>query len=76
MAPFPPASRAASPVPFTVPTTALPGLLASRAPCSPSQLSCGSGECLPAERRCDLRPDCQDGSDEDGCGTCLAGGHL
>ncbi|XP_048069099.1 SCO-spondin [Ursus arctos] len=60
----------ASPVPFTVPTTALPGLLASRAPCSPSQLSCGSGECLPAERRCDLRPDCQDGSDEDGCVDC------
>uniref|UniRef100_A0A8D0TL61 SCO-spondin n=1 Tax=Sus scrofa TaxID=9823 RepID=A0A8D0TL61_PIG len=57
-------------VPFTVPTTALPGLPASRALCSPSQLSCGSGECLPAERRCDLQPDCQDGSDEDGCVDC------
>ncbi|CAK7295104.1 SSPO [Vulpes lagopus] len=58
------------PVPFTVPTTALPGLPASRTLCSLSQLSCGSGECLPAERRCDLRPDCQDGSDEDGCVDC------
>ncbi|XP_070371679.1 SCO-spondin isoform X2 [Equus asinus] len=60
----------ASTVPFTVPTTALPGLLASRALCSPSQLSCGSGECLPAERRCDRHRDCQDGSDEDGCVDC------
>ncbi|XP_078198084.1 SCO-spondin isoform X14 [Callithrix jacchus] len=61
----------ASTVPFTVPTTALPGLPASRALCSPSQLSCGSGECLSAERRCDLRPDCQDGSDEDDCVDCV-----
>ncbi|XP_037691794.1 SCO-spondin-like [Choloepus didactylus] len=57
--------------PFTVPTTALPGWLASRATCSPRQLSCGSGECLPAEQRCDLRPDCQDGSDEHGCVDCV-----
>ncbi|XP_039109837.1 SCO-spondin-like [Hyaena hyaena] len=60
----------ASSVPFPMPTTALPGLPASRALCSPSQLSCSSGECLPAERRCDLRPDCQDGSDEDDCVHC------
>ncbi|GAB5568912.1 otogelin-like protein [Prionailurus iriomotensis] len=62
--------RCASAAPFPVPTTALPGLPASKALCSPSQLSCDSGECLPAERRCDLRPDCQDGSDEDGCVDC------
>ncbi|XP_008583107.1 PREDICTED: SCO-spondin, partial [Galeopterus variegatus] len=66
-----PRSWAASTVPFMVPTTALPGLPTSRALCSLSQLSCGSGECLPAERRCDLRPDCQDGSDEDGCVDCV-----
>ncbi|XP_053409722.1 SCO-spondin-like [Nycticebus coucang] len=60
-----------SPVPFIIPTTALPGLPASSALCSPSQLSCGSGECLPSKRRCDLRPDCQDGSDEDGCVDCV-----
>ncbi|KAJ8782813.1 hypothetical protein J1605_009421 [Eschrichtius robustus] len=60
----------ASAVPFPVPTTALPGLPASRGLCSQSQLSCGSRECLPAERRCDLQPDCQDGSDEDGCVDC------
>uniref|UniRef100_UPI004038E811 SCO-spondin-like n=1 Tax=Callospermophilus lateralis TaxID=76772 RepID=UPI004038E811 len=62
---------AASPMPFMVPTTVLPGLPASRTLCSQSQLSCGSGECLPTERRCDLRPDCQDGSDEDGCVDCV-----
>ncbi|XP_004594559.2 SCO-spondin [Ochotona princeps] len=61
----------ASPLPFTVPTRALPGLPASHALCSPSQLSCGSGECLPLWRRCDLQPDCQDGSDEDGCVDCV-----
>uniref|UniRef100_A0A2I3GQ68 SCO-spondin n=1 Tax=Nomascus leucogenys TaxID=61853 RepID=A0A2I3GQ68_NOMLE len=66
-----PALWAASTVPFTVPTMALPGLPASRALCSPSQLSCSSGECLSAERRCDLRPDCRDGSDEDGCVDCV-----
>nr|XP_045016023.1 SCO-spondin [Jaculus jaculus] len=59
--------------PFTLPTTALPGLPASGGLCSPSQLSCGSGECLPAQRRCDLRPDCQDGSDETGCVDCVLG---
>ncbi|EHA98275.1 SCO-spondin [Heterocephalus glaber] len=55
--------------PFTVPTTALPGLPALRSLWSLNQLHCGSGECLPAEQRCDLHPDCQDGSDEEGCGS-------
>lgn len=59
---------AASAEPFTVPTTALPGLPASRALCSPTQLRCGSGECLPLGQRCDLQLNCQDGSDEDNCG--------
>lgn len=67
-------SPATGAAPFTVPTTALPGLPGSRALCSPRQLACGSGECLPTERRCDLRPDCEDGSDEEGCGACLARG--
>ncbi|KAM5303201.1 LOW QUALITY PROTEIN: SCO-spondin-like [Glossophaga mutica] len=60
----------ASPGPFPVPTTALPGLPPSRALCSSRQLTCGSGEYLPPERRFDLRPDCQDGSNEDGCADC------
>lgn len=60
-------------MPFTVPTTALPELPASRGLCSPSQLTCGSGECLPSERRCDLQLDCQDSSDENGCGRGQAG---
>ncbi|GAB1290783.1 SCO-spondin [Apodemus speciosus] len=61
----------ASAEPFTVPATALPGLPASRALCSPSQLRCGSGECLPLEQRCDLQVDCQDGSDEANCVDCV-----
>ncbi|XP_017177065.1 SCO-spondin isoform X4 [Mus musculus] len=61
----------ASAEPFTVPTTALPGLPASKALCSPSQLRCGSGECLPFEHRCDLQVNCQDGSDEDNCVDCV-----
>ncbi|KAM9651443.1 SCO-spondin-like [Trichechus inunguis] len=60
--------RCASTVPLLVPTMALPQLLAT---CSPQQLRCGSGECLPALRRCDLRPDCQDGSDERDCVDCV-----
>ncbi|KAK2514067.1 hypothetical protein Q9233_015180 [Columba guinea] len=35
--------------------------------CPPKQFSCGSGGCLPPEKRCDLHPDCPDGSDESGC---------
>ncbi|XP_042533232.1 SCO-spondin-like [Dipodomys spectabilis] len=61
----------ASAVPFTVPATAVPGLPSSRNLCSSSQLSCASGECLPAERRCDLHRDCQDGSDEEDCADCV-----
>ncbi|KAM6201811.1 SCO-spondin-like [Rhynchocyon petersi] len=58
----------ASARPFMVPVSALPVL---RAPCSPQQLRCTSGECLPALRRCDLQPDCQDGSDEHDCVDCV-----
>ncbi|KAI4585199.1 hypothetical protein MJG53_006733 [Ovis ammon polii x Ovis aries] len=65
-----PCARASGTMPFTVPTTALPELPASRGLCSPSQLTCGSGECLPSERRCDLQLDCQDSSDENGCVDC------
>uniref|UniRef100_H0VSR4 SCO-spondin n=1 Tax=Cavia porcellus TaxID=10141 RepID=H0VSR4_CAVPO len=62
---------AVSAEPFTVPATVLPGLPGSRALCSPNQLHCSSGECLPAEWRCNLHPDCQDGSDEDNCVDCV-----
>ncbi|XP_074051346.1 SCO-spondin-like [Macrotis lagotis] len=56
---------------FVVPTATQPTLPAMGAVCSPKQLSCLSGECLPADRRCDLHPDCQDGSDEDSCVDCI-----
>ncbi|XP_058038766.1 SCO-spondin-like [Ahaetulla prasina] len=39
--------------------------------CSSKQFSCQSGECLNPERRCDLRQDCQDGSDEANCVDCI-----
>ncbi|XP_065689130.1 SCO-spondin-like [Patagioenas fasciata] len=40
-------------------------------PCPPKQFSCGSGGCLPPGKRCDLHPDCPDGSDENGCVDCI-----
>ncbi|XP_052547652.1 basement membrane-specific heparan sulfate proteoglycan core protein isoform X14 [Tympanuchus pallidicinctus] len=36
-------------------------------PCTPLEFSCGSGECIAQEYRCDRRPDCHDASDEEGC---------
>lgn len=35
--------------------------------CSSSQFMCSSGQCIAMDRRCNLRHDCIDGSDEDGC---------
>ncbi|XP_054705507.1 basement membrane-specific heparan sulfate proteoglycan core protein isoform X3 [Grus americana] len=35
--------------------------------CTPLEFTCGSGECVAGEYRCDRRPDCRDASDEDGC---------
>ncbi|XP_052648523.1 LOW QUALITY PROTEIN: basement membrane-specific heparan sulfate proteoglycan core protein [Harpia harpyja] len=35
--------------------------------CTSSEFTCGSGECIAGEYRCDHRPDCHDASDEDGC---------
>ncbi|RMB89711.1 hypothetical protein DUI87_33908 [Hirundo rustica rustica] len=37
--------------------------------CTVGEFSCGSGECVALEYRCDRRPDCHDASDEEGCGT-------
>ncbi|XP_056364035.1 basement membrane-specific heparan sulfate proteoglycan core protein isoform X2 [Oenanthe melanoleuca] len=35
--------------------------------CTVEEFSCGSGECVAVEYRCDRRPDCRDASDEEGC---------
>ncbi|XP_041319301.1 basement membrane-specific heparan sulfate proteoglycan core protein isoform X7 [Pyrgilauda ruficollis] len=35
--------------------------------CTVGEFSCGSGECVALEYRCDRRPDCHDASDEEGC---------
>ncbi|XP_058674585.1 LOW QUALITY PROTEIN: basement membrane-specific heparan sulfate proteoglycan core protein [Ammospiza caudacuta] len=35
--------------------------------CTAGEFSCGSGECVALEYRCDRRPDCHDASDEEGC---------
>ncbi|KAK7077240.1 hypothetical protein SK128_015396 [Halocaridina rubra] len=35
--------------------------------CTLYQFMCRTGECIAHEQRCDLRHDCQDGSDEDEC---------
>ncbi|XP_072210311.1 basement membrane-specific heparan sulfate proteoglycan core protein isoform X3 [Excalfactoria chinensis] len=40
-------------------------------PCTPLEFSCGSGECVAREYRCDRRPDCLDASDEQGCAELL-----
>ncbi|GFN88150.1 relaxin receptor-like protein [Plakobranchus ocellatus] len=36
-------------------------------PCSSTELTCASGQCVPLEAWCDLSMDCQDGSDEADC---------
>ncbi|XP_060137056.1 SCO-spondin-like [Zootoca vivipara] len=53
------------------PTTTLLPPLGPPSTCSAKQFTCGSGECLVLERRCDLRQDCQDGSDEANCADCI-----
>ena len=36
--------------------------------CTQYQFRCRDGTCLDSRRRCDTRPDCLDGSDEESCG--------
>ncbi|XP_063781355.1 SCO-spondin-like [Pseudophryne corroboree] len=40
-------------------------------PCSSKQFTCGSGECVAMNRRCDLQRHCADGSDEENCVDCI-----
>ncbi|XP_014854147.1 PREDICTED: MAM and LDL-receptor class A domain-containing protein 2-like [Poecilia mexicana] len=38
--------------------------------CSSGNFNCTSGECVPAQKLCDFRENCEDGSDEEFCGSC------
>ena len=40
--------------------------------CSSHQMTCASGECVPAEYRCDHVRDCSDGTDEKDCRESLS----
>ena len=35
--------------------------------CSKHEFTCNDGSCQPLENRCDLKPDCEDNSDEKLC---------
>nr|XP_033506790.1 MAM and LDL-receptor class A domain-containing protein 1 [Epinephelus lanceolatus] len=45
-------------------------LLVIVASCPDGGFNCTSGECLPAGVVCDFKKDCEDGSDEEFCGSC------
>ncbi|KAJ7322393.1 hypothetical protein JRQ81_018680, partial [Phrynocephalus forsythii] len=55
----------------TLPTVAPLPPVGPPSACSTKQFTCSSGECLALERHCDLRQDCQDGSDEAHCVDCI-----
>ncbi|XP_063157945.1 SCO-spondin-like [Candoia aspera] len=63
--------RCGGPTAPTIPTMAPLIPVGPPSACSSKQFSCNSGECLTLERRCDLRYDCQDGSDEASCVDCI-----
>ena len=42
--------------------------------CQVGELTCGDGQCIPAEWQCDQEPDCADQSDESGCAGTASGG--
>ena len=39
-----------------------------RRACTPDEYQCANGQCISCHLRCDLRPDCVDGTDEEHCG--------
>ena len=48
-------------------------LLVAQRTCSDNEHACGNGQCIPKRWLCDRDKDCEDGSDERGCGKVLKG---
>ena len=42
--------------------------LVAQRTCSDNEHACGNGQCIPKRWLCDRDKDCDDGSDEQGCG--------
>ena len=45
--------------------------LVAQRTCSDNEHACGNGQCIPKRWLCDRDRDCDDGSDEQGCGKVL-----
>lgn len=43
--------------------------LSSFSECPPDSFKCRSGDCIPAQQKCDGKADCKDGSDEGECSS-------
>lgn len=48
--------------------TAAPPTAPPQVGCDDNEFECDTGGCIPENQRCDGIPQCQDRSDEDGCG--------
>ena len=44
--------------------------------CSINEFTCNDGSCVPLENRCDLKPDCEDNSDEKLCKKVVIDGKV
>ena len=51
----------------TAPNTSFVHHLATSKRCQPNEFQCKNGQCIEANKKCDERFDCSDGSDEQDC---------